>query len=200
MSLDNLNDSDELRYLEYLKNSRREGFDFIYSRYSRLLLPKIQRMVKNNEVADELLQDIFLKVWINRNDIDLSKSFKGWIFTIAQNTVYGYYRKLALDIKMQKYLIETFAEFYNQTEDYIFNKERYALLNLAIDKLPAQRKEIFKLCRLEGKTYQEAAEILAISPSTVSNQLVNATKYVKRYVFFHSQEFIMLCILAYLKK
>jgi RNA polymerase sigma-70 factor (ECF subfamily) len=199
MSPDNLHDKEELKYLEDLKDGRRDAFDFIYARYSKMLLPKMQRMVKLNEVVDELLQDVFLKVWLNRAKIDLDQSFKGWIFTIAQNTVYGYYRRLAQDVKMQKHLLETFAEFYDQTEDYIFNKERVELLNQAIEKLPAQRKEIFKLCRIEGKTYQEAAEILSLSPSTVSNQLVSATKYIKRYVFFHSQEFIIFCIAAYLK-
>lgn len=199
MSPDNLHDKEELKYLEDLKDGHRDAFDFIYARYSKMLLPKMQRMVKLNEVVDELLQDVFLKVWLNRAKIDLDQSFKGWIFTIAQNTVYGYYRGLAQDVKMQKHLLETFAEFYDQTEDYIFNKERVELLNQAIEKLPAQRKEIFKLCRIEGKSYQEAAEILSLSPSTVSNQLVSATKYIKRYVFFHSQEFIIFCIAAYLK-
>ncbi|KQM72648.1 RNA polymerase [Pedobacter sp. Leaf216] len=199
MSPDKLRDKEELKYLEDLKNGHRHAFDFIYARYSKMLLPKMQRMIKLNEVVDELMQDVFLKVWTSREEIDLDKSFKGWIFTIAQNVIYGYYRRLALDVKMQRHLIKTFAEFYNQTEDYIFNKERIELLNQAIEKLPAQRKEIFKLCKIEGKSYQEAAEILSLSPSTVSNQLVSATKYIKRYVFFHAQEFIIFCIAAYLK-
>ncbi|KLT65784.1 RNA polymerase [Pedobacter sp. BMA] len=189
-----------MKYLEYLKEGKREGFDFIYAKYSKLLLPKMQRMVKITEVVDELMQDVFLKVWLKREEIDLSRSFAAWIFTIAQNTIYAYYRRVALDVKMQRYLLETFAEFYEQTEDYLFNKERVELLNQAIEKLPAQRKEIFKLCKIEGKSYQEAAEIMSLSASTVSNQLVSATKYIKRYVFFHSKEFIMLCIAAYLKK
>lgn len=199
MSPDNLHDKEELKYLEDLKDGQQYAFDFIYARYSKMLLPKIQRMIKLNEVVDELLQDVFVKVWLNRAEIDVNKSFKAWIFTIAQNTIYAYYRKLALDVKMQRHLLETFAEFYDQTEAYIFNKERVELLNQAIEKLPPQRKEIFKLCRIEGKSYQEAAEILSLSPSTVSNQLVSATKYIKRYVFFHAQEFIVFCIAAYLK-
>lgn len=200
MSIGHSPNHEELRQLDRLKKGSREGFDFIYAKYSRLLLPKMQRMVKVNEVVDELMQDVFLKVWLNRADIDLDRSFAGWIFTIAQRTVYAYYRRVAIDVKMQRYLLETFAEFYEQTEDYIFNKERVELLNQAIEKLPPQRKEIFKLCKIEGKTYQEAGEILSLSSSTVSNQLVNATKYIKRYVFFHSKEFILLCIAAYLKK
>ncbi|WP_316800853.1 RNA polymerase sigma factor [Pedobacter frigidisoli] len=200
MSPDYPNHNDELKFLEYLKDGKREGFDFIYAKYSKLLLPKMQRMIKLTEVVDELMQDVFLKVWLKREEIDTSRSFAAWIFKIAQNTIYAYYRRVALDVKMQRYLLETFAEFYEQTEDYLFNKERVELLNQAIEKLPAQRKEIFRLCKIEGKSYQETAEIMSLSASTVSNQLVSATKYIKRYVFFHSKEFIMLCIAAYLKK
>jgi len=199
MSEEHLLDNEEVRYLDGLKNGQRSAFDFIYKKYSKPLLSRLQRMVKSPEIVDELLQDVFLKVWTNRGDIDLDKSFKGWIFTIAQTTVFTYYRKLALDKKMQKHLLEVFVEFYEQTEDYIFNKERVQLLSSAIEQLPPQRKEIFKLCRIEGKSYQEAAQLLSISPSTVSNQLVSATKSVKRYVFFHSQEFLLFCIAAYFK-
>ena len=199
MSEEHLQDHEELQNLDGLKNGQRSAFDFVYKKYSKSLLSRMQRMVKSPEIADELLQDVFLKVWTNRTDIDLDKSFKGWIFTIAQTTVFTYYRKLALDKKMQQHVLEVFVEFYEQTEEYIFNKERMQLLNSAVDQLPPQRKEIFRLCKIEGKSYQEAAELLSISPSTVSNQLVSATKSVKRYVFFHSQEFLIFCIAAYFK-
>jgi len=199
MSEEHLLDHEELQNLYRLKNGQRSAFDFVYKKYSKSLLSRMQRMVKSPEIADELLQDVFLKVWTNRADIDLDKSFKGWIFTIAQTTVFTYYRKLALDKKMQQHVLEVFVEFYEQTEEYIFNKERMQLLNSAVDQLPPQRKEIFRLCKIEGKSYQEAAELLSISPSTVSNQLVSATKSVKRYVFFHSQEFLIFCIAAYFK-
>lgn len=156
-------------------------------------------MVKIPAIADELLQDVFLKVWLKKDTINLEKSFKPWLYTIAQNTVYDYYRKLAQDKKMQDHLIHTFATFYNQTEDYIYNKERTAVLNEAIEQLPPQRREIFRLCKLEEKSYKEVAEQLNISVSTVSNQLVHATKAVKDHVFFHSKEFLVFAIALYLK-
>jgi RNA polymerase sigma factor (sigma-70 family) len=97
---------------------------------------------------------------------------------------------------MQQHLIETFSQFYNQTEDYLFNKERQAILTKALDNLTPQRREIFKLCKIEGRSYKEVAEMLSISPSTVSNQLVSATKTVKDYVFFHSGDLFMLYLAA----
>jgi len=199
MSQEYLQDDEELVYLDGLKNGQKVAFDFIYLKYSKFLLPKLQRMVKVPEVVDELMQDVFVKVWTKRAEIDLDRSFRGWIFTIAQTTVFSYYRRLALDKKMQQHLLEVFVEFYDQTEEYIFNKERMQLLNSAVDQLPPQRREIFRLCKIEGKSYQEAADLLSLSPSTVSNQLVNATKSIKRYVFFHSQEFLVFCIAAYLR-
>jgi len=186
-------------YLTRLINADREAFAFFYEKYSAALYQKLYKMVKISEIADELLQDVFLKVWLKKETIDSERPFKAWLYTIAQNTVYDYYRKLAQDKKMQDHLMNTFAAFYNQTEDYIYNKERSAVLQEAIDQLPPQRKEIFRLCKLEEKSYKEVAEHLNISVSTVSNQLVQATKAVKDHVFFHSKEFLVFVIALYLK-
>ncbi|MRX48087.1 sigma-70 family RNA polymerase sigma factor [Pedobacter sp. HX-22-1] len=101
---------------------------------------------------------------------------------------------------MQDYFIESFANLYSETEDYLLNKERNAILNAALETLSPKRREIFKLCKFEDKSYKEVADILQISPSTVSNQLVAATKSIKEYIFLHSQEFLMICIGLYLEK
>lgn len=195
----NENFDDELRQLSLLKNGDRDAFDAVYKFYSNPIYSRILSMVKLPEVTDELVQDIFLKVWEKRNDINETLSFQAWLYKIAENMVYDYYRRLALDVKMRSHMLETYAELYNETEDYILNKERVQLLNKALDQLPPQRQLIFKLCRIEGKSYEEAASLLNISTSTVSNQLVKATKNVKDYVFFNSREFMIFMIAIYLK-
>lgn len=195
----NENFEDEGRWLSLLKEGDRIAFDVIYKFYSNRIYSRILSMVKLPEVTDELVQDIFLKVWEKKMDINESLSFQAWLYRIAQNIVYDYYRRLALDEKMRSHMLETYAELYNQTEDYILNKERAQLLDKALAQLPTQRQLIFKLCRIEGKSYEEAASLLNISTSTVSNQLVKATKNIKDYVFFNSKEFIIYIILLYLK-
>lgn len=195
----NENFEDEREWLSSLKNGDRSAFNAIYKFYSNRIYNRILGMVKLPEVTDELVQDIFLKVWEKREDINESLSFQAWIYRIAENVVYDYYRKLALDLKMRNHMLETYAELYNQTEDYILNKERNQLLSQALTQLPPQRQIIFKLCRIEGRSYEEAASILNISTSTVSNQLVKATKNIKDYVFFNSREFFIFIIALYLK-
>lgn len=195
----NENFENEQQWLPLLKKGDRSAFDAIYQFYSNRIYSRILDMVKMPEVTDELLQDIFLKVWEKRAEINESLSFQAWLYKITENTVYDHYRKLALDLKMRNHMLETYSELYNQTEDYILNKERTQLLEKALNQLPPQRQLIFKLCRIEGKSYEEAASLLNISTSTVSNQLVKATKSIKDYVFFNSREFIIVMIALYLK-
>ncbi|MEJ2884093.1 RNA polymerase sigma factor [Pedobacter sp. GR22-6] len=196
----NDNFADERHWLSLLKNGERRAFDAIYQHYSHPIYARILAMTKLPELADELLQDIFLKVWEMHDRIDESLSFQAWIYKIAEHTVYDHYRKMARDAKMREHLLRNFAELYYHTEDYILNKERINLLEKALQRLPAQRQLIFKLCRIEGKSYEEAAAILNISTSTVSNQLVKATKSIKDFVFFNSREFLIFMIAFYLRK
>lgn len=195
----NENFDGERQWLSLLKEGDRSAFDAIYKFYSNRIYSRILSMVKLPEVTDELVQDIFLKVWEKRLNINESLSFQAWVYKIAENIVYDYYRKLTLDVKMRNHMLDTYAELYNETEDYILNKERTQLLDKALAQLPAQRQLIFKLCRIEGKSYEEAASLLNISTSTVSNQLVKATKNIKDYVFFNSREFIIFMIALYFK-
>ncbi len=140
-------------------------------------------MVKDTDVAEELLQDVFLKVWNSREKIDIERSFKSWIYAIAINTVYDHYRKLSRDARLQQELINQFSEIYQSADDDFIYEQRRELLEKALHEMPPQRLAVFKLCKLQGKSYQEAALELSISPSTVSNQLVQATKFLKNYIF-----------------
>lgn len=195
------NDLDnEKELVSQLKNGSKEAFGIVYGFYSNALYSKILKMTKDQTVSDDLLQEIFIKIWERRESINQSYSFKGWIYKIAENSIYDHYRKLSQDTKLRSQLIFTFSEIYDQADDYLMDKERERLLNAAIAQLPPQRQMIFKLCKLEGKSYAEAADLLQISSSTVSGQLVKATKSVKDFVFFNSKEFLVFCIAVYLKR
>ncbi len=168
----------------------------VYDLYSAALLSKILRMVKDTDAAEEILQDVFLKVWNNRERINVDQSFKSWIYAIAINTIYDYYRKLSRDARLQQELINHFADLYQSTDDDFIYEQRRELLEQALQQLPPQRLAVFKLCKLEGKSYQEAAQELGISPSTVSNQLVQATKFLKNYIF--NSKLLAILILSWI--
>lgn len=181
-----------------LKQGSTQAFGQVYDQYSAPLLGKILRMVKDTAIAEELLQDVFLKVWNNREKIDAAQSLKPWIYSIAVNTVYDYYRKLSRDARLQQELIDHFADLYQAQSDDVLFEQRREVLEKALEQLPPQRLAVFKLCRIEGKSYQEAAQELGISTSTVSNQLVQATKTIKDYIF-NSKSVLFLLVFCVIK-
>ena len=104
----------------------------------------------------------------------------------------------ARDKKLQERIALSFVETYAHIEEDIFNKETRDLLEQAIDQLSPQRKEVFTLCRIEGRSYQEAADLLGISSSTVSNHLVKANSSVRQFLFRSKESMLILIAVGFL--
>ncbi|MCX2475368.1 RNA polymerase sigma-70 factor [Pedobacter sp. MC2016-05] len=170
------------------------AFEVLYQNYSKIILRKLVKMVKNIPLAEELTQDVFVKVWDKRAIIDTEKPFSFYILTIANNLVSDFYRKAARDQRLLNAIVSSSAELYNPVEDTLFYRESEALLNQAIQRLPPQQKQVFILCKLEGNSYEEVATKLGISTSTVSNHIVKATKAVKKAFFKSETGFLILAL------
>lgn len=174
-------DYEEKELLIKLSNGDKYAFEMIYYRYKYRLAGNLLRMLKSEELAEEVLQDLFLKIWDTRSAIDPEKSFKAYMFRIAENMVMDYYRKASRDQKIRERLMASARESYSHIEEHIFDKENQLLLQSAIDLLPPQRKHVFTLCKLEGKSYKEVSEALGISHSTINDHLLKANKFLKQH-------------------
>lgn len=176
-----INDEEQI-LLSKLKEGDERAFEQIYQLYSERIYGRLIRLLKDEEQANSILQDVFLRIWERKAQIDVDKTFKAYLYKVAENFVYDYFRKLARDKKMQVRLREVVSEYYKHTEEDIFKKENEMLIEEAIQLLPPQRQRVFQLCRIEGKSYEEVSQLLGISTSTVSNHLVKGTKSVRNYV------------------
>lgn len=136
-------------------------------------------MVKDHDIAQELLQDVFFKAWEKRHIINPDLSFKSYLFKIAKNLVYNHFRNSAVEKKVMDYVASVNSELHNGVEDSIYYKEIRQLIDSSIDQLPPQRKLVYTLCKLEGKTYAEVGELLNISTSTISDHIVKATRFIR---------------------
>jgi RNA polymerase sigma-70 factor (family 1) len=181
--------SDERELLVKLRDGDQQAFETLYFQYSKRILINVLKLVKDTDEAQEILQDVFIRLWSNRKNIDPDKSFSSYLFTVAQNLVRDFFRKAALNRKMQDAIIKQSTELYEHVESNLYFKESNLILQNAIDSLPAQRKRIYTLCKIDGKSYSEAADILGISVSTVDNQLVKAVQGIKAY-FRNSENYI----------
>lgn len=172
----------EIATLEKLKNGDLASFNEIYYQYSPKIYVRLIKLVKDQIVAEEILQDVFTKVWVNRAKIDPTKGFVSFLNHISDNLAIDFFRKVQRDKSLQLELWVSAIELYYHTEEHIYLKDTQDMLAKAIDSLSPKRKEILILNKFQEKSYKEIAEELGISVSTVSNQLVSAMKDIKEYI------------------
>ncbi|SHL96286.1 RNA polymerase sigma factor [Mucilaginibacter sp. OK098] len=176
-------DHDEQLLLIQLRNGNERAFTYFYERHSLIIYRKIKKMVKVDVLADELMQDVFVRLWDKRHLIDPEKPLKSYLFLIAQNLVYDFYRKLGREERLQSEVMKAFTETYLHTEEEVFARETQDILNKAVEHLPPQQQLVFRLCKLEGKTYEQVSQELGISTATINTHIVRATKSIKEFMF-----------------
>lgn len=190
----NFIEEEELRHLLLqLKQGYEPAFNKLYLVYSKSLYKKIDALVKDESVSDELLQDLFLKIWEKRADIKPDQPFRAFLYTVANNLVFDYFRKVSKDKRLHARLLINAVDYYMQTEEAIIGKETSGIIEEAIAKLSEQRRKVFVLCKIEGKSYQEAAAILGITVATVNSHMVNSVRFIKAYL--HKNQEIGIAIL-----
>jgi len=186
--------------LEQLKEGNRDAFFFIYEGYHAKLYAYILKFVKAPAFAEDILQEVFLKIWEHRLKINPSLSFNAYVYKICRNTLFDYIKKMAADKEVKSVLIQHMAESDDAADARLLSRQYDVVLNLAVKRLPAQRRNVFRLCRQEGKKYEEVAEILQISKNTVKEHMVMAVKSIREYVAnntdFPMSVFLVLWIIS----
>lgn len=168
--------------LNRLKAGDKEAFTYLYQLHSQPLYLNLLKLLKLQPVAEEVLQDVFLTLWEKREIISIDKCLKSYLYRIAENKVYDFFRKLKRDKKLHDSIKEIASSGYGEIEDKLLQKEEVALLNRAIEHLPPQRKMVFRLCKIEGKSYEEISRQLGISTSTINDHIVKATRSVREFI------------------
>ncbi len=165
--------------VKFLTEGNEAAFEALYHLYSRRLALFLIKLLKSEDLACEVLQDVFVKVWNNRKNIDPAQSFRSYLFRIAENCVHDFFRKAARDKKLQEALIRNTCKDYNPVEDTVYMKERNRLLREAIEALPPKRRQIFQSVKIEGRSYEEVSHMLHVSVSTINDHIVKATKSIR---------------------
>ncbi|NGM66311.1 RNA polymerase sigma factor [Sphingobacterium sp. SGR-19] len=186
---------DEAKLLEEMKQDNIAAFNQLYNKYAPILYQRLLRLLKNPESVEEILQDVFLKIWNKREEIKPEKGFKTFIYRMADHMAIDLFRKIGRDKAMQLELWAASVSFYLHTEEQVFDKEKAGIIQEAIRSLPPKRREILIQCKLEDKSYKEVAEMMGISVSTVSNQLVSAMKDIREYIVKNYREDYLISLI-----
>lgn len=174
-----VNNNKEKESIIALKNNNFPAFDYLYNLYKERLYGFAVGYLKSTEEAKGLVQNVFLKVWENRAELDEAKSFNAYLFTIAKNTILNHFRKKANEQSYIDHLKTNFDLFYNRTAEDIEYSDLEEQVKKIVDLLPKRRREIYLMSRTEGFNNDEIAVKLNISRKTVENQITLATKVLR---------------------
>lgn len=186
----------EKTLLVRLKQGDEQAFTILYHKYRGTLYNSIYKMVKLKDQSADLLTELFIKVWQRRVYIDPELSFKAFIYRIAQNMVYDYFRQAARDRSLQTQLATSMvsAPDYTPVDDAIQYKECQSMIDEALSHLPKQCRQVFVMCKIEGKSYEEVASILSISKATVNNHITKANRMLR--VFIEQQDYFPFVLIS----
>lgn len=170
----------DIELVGLLKKGDMAAFDAIYNKYCHKLYQFVIRYLKQEEDAEEIVQEVFIKIWESRAKIDVHASFESFLFTISYNSTISLLRKRVSESKSKEYL-KSVQQIQNATS--VVDELQYNELNKKVqsllEQLTPRQKEIYSLSREEGLTHKEIAERLKISENTVKNHLVSTLKFLK---------------------
>lgn len=167
----------EVQLVKKLKKGDILAFNELFDFYGKRLYSFSMGYLKSDPECEELVQEVFTKVWERRSELKEELSFKSYLFTIAFNIIRKYFRSR---IQQSRYIESSVLnDFHLETSEHIdFNSLKKHIEDI-VSAMPARRKEIFIKSRFEGLSVFEIAQELNISRKTVENQLTEALKFVR---------------------
>ena len=175
-------ENDELltRNITALKMGDRAAFEYIYGFFGPGLYAFTRKLVHNKDDTEEVVQEVFLKVWERKHFLDPQQHFDSYLYRIARNLVYNKARHQVYELAYGKYLTGQESATENATEDQLDYQELTLLLEQAYTTMPPTRKQVFMMSRLEGLSNGEIAERLHTSSSNIANHINKALHDIRK--------------------
>jgi len=171
------------------------AFDLLFEKYHKKLFYFAKGYLRSEEDAEDLIQEVFVKIWESRSDIKEHLSFNSFLYTITYNSILKHFRKKGREKKyVDRYAAEILKEINNTSEEVEY-RNVLEKVKKYVDQLPEKRKEIFVMSRFEGYKNTEIAQKLNISKKTVENQIYQALKYLRAHL---NKEGFFLALFFYL--
>ena len=170
------------------------AFRTVYDCYSGQVYQLAFRFLKDTNWSEELVQDVFLKLWLNREGLDIQSNIWLFLYVVTKRLCLNKLREIRKSTGLFEQLMNALEAAGNQTEEQLMAEELEQHASQLIASLPKQQQLIFKLSREEGLTHSEIAEKLGLSPNTVKNHMVQALKTLKNSL--HQSGYTLLLALA----
>lgn len=173
-----------------------KAFSELFNIYCNDVYAYSLSMLKNEVFAEEIVQDVFLNIWLHRDRLNADLSFKSYVFTITRNLTFNLISKVANSHKLKEEVFYVSQKSYSPIEDIIDEADYDAIKQKAIEQLPPKRRAIFEMSRNEEMSYEEISKELNISVSTVKGQMSKALADIRDFLETHGDVTLLITLLS----
>jgi len=185
---------EESELLRNVAEGNEHAFKILYDHYRRLVYPRAYYLLKSELLAEEVLQEVMLKLWQTADRLTVDTNLAAYLTTLTRNRSFTVLKRKALEAKTDMELGKGWTEQDNGTEEEILLADTKKLLLKGIALLPPQQKLVYELCHLEGLKYEEAAEKMNLSVETVRAYMKLALRFLRTYLKTHTDVAALLVI------
>jgi RNA polymerase sigma-70 factor (family 1) len=164
---------------ELAREGNAKAFEELYDRYWHELYTTVYWRVCDEDIAKDIVQDIFITIWHKRDAIHIESSLQGYLKVAAKHKVLNYFKSEGIRVKHQSNAATLQADVTDTTTEILAAKELSVIYQKEIDLLPLKMREVFLLSREDNMSIEQIATNLALSPQTVKNQLTSALKKIR---------------------
>ncbi len=168
---------DDYSIAQKLAKGDEDAFVIVYKQYKFQIRNLVLKFVKSPDLAEDITQEVFIKVWENKERLSEIVSIKAYIFTMARNhTINVLKRAAGQEIAKSEIIKHYQRQSTASTDDQMLSQEYKLQLNKILEALPVQTRNIFVLCKEQDKSYEEVASLLGISRNAVKKHIVRSLK------------------------
>lgn len=173
---------DERALLKMIAKGDENAFRELYDQYFTRLSAYVYKLCKSTSITEDVLQEVFMKIWVNRSENTRIESPEAYILSIAKNTTIDWLRKLSRQTNLVADLAAQVAECGNEAENKMSLESLEKTIASALSQLSSQKQQVFQLSKIAGISHDEIAHELHLSKSTVKNHLSETLKHIRRQI------------------
>lgn len=185
-------DQTETKLIAQVAKGNTLAFKQIFDAYRPQVFGVALKMLRSNELAEEVVQEVFIKIWEKRETLTDVINFKGYLFKTARNRVFDEFKRISKEALDELPADEGIVKACNDTDHRLRDGQLDALLETTLNKLPEQQRYIFRLSREQGLTYREIADIVGLSPLTVKTHMKHTLAFLRNNLSSHLELYTLL--------
>jgi RNA polymerase sigma-70 factor (family 1) len=178
------------------------AFRLLYNEHWQNIYGVAFVLTRSTTLAEDMVQEVFAKVWLKRDELPKVEKFREWLFLVARNHIFNELRRQRRDDRLVGGLVNYFAtqrdghEQIADPEQALLHKESSRLIRESIERLPAQQQTVYRMARDQGMTREQIAETLGLSTNTVRNHMTQALRSIREYLEKHADSLLLyICLI-----